>query len=32
MALAIFGLITCIALDAPWYAYLLGFFCLLMDS
>lgn len=29
---ALFGLFACMALDAPWYAYLIGFICLLFDS
>lgn len=29
---ALFALITCIALDAPWYAYVIGLLCLLADS
>lgn len=30
--LALFGLFTCIALDAPWYAYVIGLICLLADA
>lgn len=29
---ALFAMITCMALDAPWYAYVIGFFCLMMDQ
>lgn len=29
---ALFALIACMALDAPRYAYVIGFFCLLLDS
>lgn len=30
--LALFGLFACIALDAPAYAYVIGFLCLLIDG
>ena len=29
---AMFGRFTCIALDAPWYAYAIGFLCLFADE
>jgi len=32
MMTALFGLFVCIALDAPWYAYVIGFLCLCADS
>lgn len=30
--LALFGFFACFFLDAPWYAYLIGFCCLLIDG
>jgi len=30
--LALFGFFTCVALDAPWWAYLIGFLCLILDG
>ncbi len=32
MLLAWFGFILSIALDAPWYVYLIGFLCLSVDA
>lgn len=29
---ALFGLFACIHFDAPWYFFVIGFFCLLLDS
>jgi hypothetical protein len=26
-----FGLATCVAYDAPWWVFVIGFLCLLMD-
>lgn len=30
--LALFGFFICIGLDAPWWAYLVGFLCLVVDT
>ena len=30
--LALFGLFTCIALHAPWYAYVIGLLCLWLEA
>ena len=32
MMLALFGFFVCVALDAPFVAYLVGFLCLLLDG
>lgn len=29
---AVFALATCIGLDAPWYAYVIGLMCLYIDG
>ena len=29
---AFFGLITCIGLHAPWYAYVIGLLCIYADD
>lgn len=29
---AFFGLALAIGLDAPWYAYVIGFICVVLDS
>lgn len=29
---AIFAFFACIALDAPWWAFLIGFLCLALDN
>jgi hypothetical protein len=29
--LALFGLFVCIGLNAPWWVFVLGFSCLLLD-
>jgi hypothetical protein len=28
---AIFALLACVCLDAPWYVYVIGAFCLAID-
>lgn len=30
--LALFGLLTCIGLNAPWYYYVVGFLCLAIEA
>jgi hypothetical protein len=29
--LALFGFFVCLALDAPWWVFLIGFLCLLVE-
>jgi hypothetical protein len=29
---ALFGLLACVFLDAPWYYYLIGFLCVCLDA
>lgn len=30
--LALFGFFVCVGLDAPWWVFLIGFLCLLLDG
>lgn len=30
--LALFGLFVCIGLGAPWWVFVIGFFCVLLDA
>jgi hypothetical protein len=30
--LALFGLLVCIGLNAPWWVFVIGFLCLILDD